>query len=586
MDASVSAEQKPPRTAPRFRWFDWLIGLALAALYVTLLVKTAHTLGYARDEGFYFQAAESYASWFEHLWAQPKEAMTRAAVDRAWTANHEHPALAKSAFALSWMFLHKKWHLFAHEGTSFRFPGMLSAGLVVFVLYLWGTRARSRVAGFGAALAFALMPRVYYHAHLDCFDIPIVAVWLLCAYGYWRSLTGGGMGWAIATGLLFGVALNTKHNSWFLPITFVLHTLILHVASLGKELRRGSLRIPAALPAMAVLGPLLFWATWPWIWNDTGARLEGYVAFHMGHEYYNMEFLGQTYWKPPMPRAYPWVMTAATVPFITLLCMALGMLEPLLQAVRAGLERMRGAAARVRGSARVLWLISVLPERSTERWQGTTLLLWVLAIFINYSAWLSASTPIFGGTKHWMTAYPFMALFAGLGVDWVVRKAREASVPVLSHRFVAPVVVGAACVSAPLVETLRSHPFGLSNYTPLVGGAAGGATLGLNRAFWGFTTGSVLPWINRHARHGATVYIFDTAYQAWDMMVRDGKARRDLRVVWSPAEADFSIYHHEQHMQGVEYQYWVANGTTAPAHIPLYDGVPVVWVFARPGALN
>ncbi|MBI5536273.1 MAG: glycosyltransferase family 39 protein [Deltaproteobacteria bacterium] len=563
--------------AKRFRWFDWLIGLTIAALYVVLLVKTAHTLGYARDEGFYFSAAESYAAWFEQLWAHPKEAITRAVVDRSWAANHEHPALAKSAFALSWMLFYKKWHLFAEEGTSFRFPGMLSGGMVLLILYVWGTRARSRAAGLGAALAFALIPQVYYHSHLDCFDIPIVAAWLACAYAYWRSLTGGGIRWAIMTGLLFGLALDTKHNSWFLPIAFVLHTLLLHVGSYGKELRAGTLRIPAALPAMAILGPVVFYALWPWIWNDTGARLEGYIAFHMGHEYYNMEFFGHTYWKPPMPRGYAWVMTAATVPVITLACMMIGILRPILARVRSGVESTWQGGAR---------LVSRLPVLEDDRFQGMTTLLWLLCIFINYSAWLSSSTPIFGGTKHWITAYPFMALFAGQGFAWALEQARKSALPVLSHRVLGPVLIGAACVSAPLVETLRSHPFGLSTYTPLVGGNAGGATLGLNRGFWGYQTGSVLPWLNQHAGPGASVSIHDTAYQSWEMFVRDGRARRDLRVAWSPADCDFGIYHHEQHMEGVEYQYWVAHGTTAPAYIPLYDGVPVVWVYARPGAVK
>ena len=541
------------------RWWDYAIALGIAALYVVLLLNTVGTLGYARDEGFYFSAAESYGRWFELLVRAPKEALTRAAVDRAWSINHEHPALAKSAFALSWLLLHKKWHLFPMEGTAFRFPGMLSAGLVLFILYLWGTRARSRAAGIAAALGFALMPRAFYHAHLDCFDIPIVAAWVACAYAYWRSLTGGGLRWAIATGVLFGLALNTKHNSWFLPITFVAHPVLLQVPSLRKELRTGTSRIPAALLAMALIGPLLFWATWPWIWNDTAQRLEGYVAFHMGHEYYNMEFLGVTYWKPPMPRGYAWVMTAATVPLITLVCAAAGMVTI--------------AASKLRGGS----------ERAHE---GMTALLWLLAIGVNYAAWLSTSTPIFGGTKHWMTAYPFLALFAGAGLDWVLSKARQSGVPVIAHKVAGPVLIGAACVASPLAQTLRSHPWGLSNYTPLVGGAAGGATLGLNRGFWGFTTGAVLPWLNQHAGHGETICLHDTAWASWDMLVRDGRVRRDLRTTMSPADASIGLYHHEPHMQGVEYQYWVAHGTSTPVHVPLYDGVPVIWILARPGATH
>jgi hypothetical protein len=92
----------------------------------------------------------------------------------------------------------------------------------------------------------------------------------------------------------------------------------------------------------------------------------------------------------------------------------------------------------------------------------------------------------------------------------------------------------------------------------------------------------VLPWINQHAKPGAEVYIHDTAYQSWDMFIRDGSARKDLRATWSPADGTFGIYHHEQHMLGVEYQYWVAYKTVVPAFIPLYDGVPVVWVYQRP----
>jgi hypothetical protein len=279
----------------------------------------------------------------------------------------------------------------------------------------------------------------------------------------------------------------------------------------------------------------------------------------MGHEYYNMELFGQTYWKPPMPRSYPWVMTAATVPAVTLACAAVGMWERLRARIRH--EPGHGPAA-------------------------ATDLLWLLGIAINYAPWLSKDTPIFGGTKHWLTAYPFVALFAGVGFDHVVRRLRDAAVPVLRRRVVGPALVGLACVGSPLVQTLRSHPFGLSSYTPLVGGAPGAATLGLNRGFWGFTTGSVLPWLNEHAPPGSGVYIHDTAYQAWEMLVRDGRVRRDLGATWSPADGSFGIYHHEQHMEGVEYQYWVAYGTCAPAFIPLYDGVPVVWVYARPGTVR
>ena len=46
------------------------------------------------------------------------------------------------------------------------------------------------------------------------------------------------------------------------------------------------------------------------------------------------------------------------------------------------------------------------------------------------------------------------------------------------------------------------------------------------------------------------------------------------------AGADAGLYHHEQHMEGVEYQEWIAFGTTAPSEIRGLDGVPVIWVYS------
>ena len=53
---------------------------------------------------------------------------------------------------------------------------------------------------------------------------------------------------------------------------------------LGAALPRGAARPPsrrrralAALGAMAILGPLVFYALWPWIWHDTLRRLRDYA---------------------------------------------------------------------------------------------------------------------------------------------------------------------------------------------------------------------------------------------------------------------------------------------------------------------
>lgn len=554
---------------------DPAIALLLAGGYVALLLSTSRNLGYARDEGFYFQAARSYEGWFELLWKSPKLAFEPQAVDRFWSANNEHPAFVKSLFALSHKWLYSGLHLIREEGTSFRFPGMLLSGLATAVTYLWGRRISGRLAGLVGALSFALMPRVFYHAHLDCFDMPVAAMWLFTTYAYYRSTHGGGLRWALFTGVLYGFLLNTKHNSWLLPPALIAHFVLARGEGIWRELHVGRMRAPLALVSMALIGPAVFYATWPWIWHDTGRRLAAYVAFHTGHEYYNMEFLGRTYWKPPMPLGYAWVMTVATVPAVTLLLFAIGL----------ALGLRRAVAVRVPWFDR--WFSAKLrrPEPAVpaplERDFFSVELLWLLCILTSYAPWLSKNTPIFGGTKHWITAYPFLCLFAAQGFARVARSLSELAPRVVAKRAIA-LGLAVSVIVAPLAITLSSHPWGLSAYTPIVGGAPGGATLGLNRTFWGYTTGSVQDFLNREAPPNTAVFVHDTAMQSWDQMVRDGRLRSDLRGAWTPAQSSFALYHHEPHMGRVDYQIWVDYRTLSPAYVGAHDGVPVIWVYRRP----
>jgi hypothetical protein len=593
---------------------DRFIALALALGYVVLLLRTTGDLGYSRDEGFYFHAADSYARWFEQLWSAPRAAVGKQAVDTAWGVNNEHPALIKSLFALSNVLLQKKRHLFAMEGTSYRFPAMVLAGIGVAVVYAWGTRARGRTAGLAAALLLAFMPRFFYQSHLACFDVPIVTLWTLCAYCWWRALERGGFAWPLLVGVTFGLALDTKHNSWFLPFACGAHLAVLAARgwlpwmrasragaaeqanagqgsdSLGASAatvldRRASAQVTrrgvVALACMATIGPLVVWSLWPWIWRDTFARLADYARFHLQHDYYNMEFFGRTYWAPPMPRAYAWVMTAATVPTVTLALAVAGLWlhfrAPIAASIAWARRRARGAAHRA------------------SAWSDATGadLFWLIAIAVCYSAWLSPKTPIFGGTKHWMTAYPFLCLFAGSAFAEVVRAARASLLrlrgsPTARARFASvargplpELALAAAVLVAPITETIRSHPWGLSSYSPLVGGAAGAATLGLNRSFWGYTTGAVVDYLNREVPQRGAVYVHDTSWPAWQMLLEDGRLRRDIRGVGNVAGADFALYHHEQHMSGQEYQAWVAYGTVRPDHVAGLDGVPVIWIYRR-----
>ena len=205
-------------------------------------------------------------------------------------------------------------------------------------------------------------------------------------------------------------------------------------------------------------------------------------------------------------------------------------------------------------------------------------MLLLLALAVPLAPFFLPKTPIFGGTKHWFPAYPFLAIFAGYGFRVVVAKlARYFRKPT---RTVSSVMM-AACVLAPILMTAHSHPFGLSTYVPLVGGNQGGASLGLNRQFWGFTTQSLADYLAKSAKPGERIYVHDTTFGAFARMQEEKRIRADLQAVGSPGEADIAIVHHELHMIEGETNIWVAMERTDPDFVLTHDGVPIISVYRR-----
>jgi hypothetical protein len=322
-------------------------------------------------------------------------------------------------------------------------------------------------------------------------------------------------------------------------------------------------RAPYWLLAMAVLGPPIFVASWPWLWNDTLARFGRYAAFHLDHDYYNIAYFGVNYFWPPFPVSYPWLMTLYTVPATTLLLAFVGL------TVRA-----RAAARDVAGALRGQPLDD----------PRLTLVLWLGALLAPLVVISLPWTPIFGGTKHWFPAYPFLALLAGVGFDraltvyaaWLQRSRARRLVAVL------PWPAGALLLLPALLETAHSHPFGLSHYGFAAGFVPGAADRGMNRQFWGFTTRSLTGFFYERLPAGGRVWICDTIDIAFRMLARDGHLPANIVPTADIAAADYAIVHHEHHFAEVDHQIWTAYGTTRPAHVLTYDGVPIISVYENP----
>src|SRR5262249_25256318 len=180
----------------------------------------------------------------------------RQTIDADFAYNAEHPALMKLSFGLSWRLLHGAFHV--DEILAFRMPTLLLCAWLAVLLYGFGSRLKSPLAGALAAGLTLAQPQLFFHAQLACFDAPIMVFWVAIVYAYYRALETRSRNWPIACGLFFGLSQGVKFNTLFLPPVLLLHWLYVPL--------RGARPPLAPFIAMAALGPLVFFAHWPWMW--------------------------------------------------------------------------------------------------------------------------------------------------------------------------------------------------------------------------------------------------------------------------------------------------------------------------------
>ncbi len=602
---------------------DCAITAVLFMGVVACLLATEGKEGFGRDEGQYMRAGERYWGWFEELGRnirrhRGRESFTAAAIDRFWSDNApDHPVVMKTLYGLSWRAFHRctcmgparglhpiavnhrhiTLPLFRRESTAFRFPAILMAGLLAALVFRF---ARKLVpwpaAAAGAVLAIA-QPHYFFHAPIACFDAPITTLAFAVGFAYWKSLRSAR--WGILCGPIFGIALGVKHNAWLMPAFLGAHYV---------WMRRGDLRRwrpprpPLAFVSMAVLGPLVFFLHWPWLWHHPIERTRTYLNRHLQHEHYNFEYLGRNWNLPPtdldlklLRVTFPFVSTGLTVPVTTLGLAVLGGL------VLARRRRNRAvvadsdppvdgvAAAPLDQPARLSWS---RPGADVDRAPGAFI---AAQIFGPMAVLAIPSTPIFGGVKHFMPAMPYLAVAASVGLAWVTSGLVDALQPRRTRRAlragggtVGPAAIllsVLACVPA-VTETRRSHPDGLSHYNMLAGGFAGGASLGMNRQFWAYCVLPILDWVNRHDPDNQRMYWHDVIGDALAMYKREGRLAMSVGDTGygdpGVERSVMGLMVHEKHWALFEKYFWDRYGTLKPSLVRVREGVPLVIGYERP----
>jgi len=532
------------------------IGWALALITTIVVVVNQRDVGIARDEIVYMQMGGRYADWWLGLVAFD-HGPTEASVTQTFGGpgatdnNREHPAVMKTLFGLSERLLHKKLGVL-DEVTAYRLPSAVLDGLAVALVYFLALGLCGLAEAIVAALLALLLPRAVFHAGLACFDAPTMTLWLATVYAYLRALDGRRWPWQV--GVVWGLALGTKHTALLLPFALGAHYLIVAWRARPSGAWHQVLRAVIGyrwrvIVSLAVLGPLTLYVVWPWLWFDPVHHVRDWLGFHLHHVHYNYEYLGHNWNAPRFPWHVALVTTLFTVPVATLAAAAIG----------AG-----------------VW-IAARPRRA-----DAPALLLALSAAASIGPFVLGTTPIFGAEKHWMPALPTICLAAAVGVGWAARALRSSVIP----ERVAIAVVAGAVVLAAAAETWVAQPYALTWYNALAGGAPGGADLGMNRQFWGVALRGVLPEIAREAPAGGGAIYTHDASPAWGLYQRLGLAPRGLRDAgWEQAgieRSQLAVVIHERHFNRHDYLIWKAYGTVQPSFVLRSAGVPIVSLYRRP----
>lgn len=457
----------------------------LTMLVFILLLSTVKDIGLTWDEPAYIAASESYMNWFEQVAAQPGRIADGEFLEFAWKVNSEHPPLDKIWSGLVWSITRN----FSDDLSAHRVGNMLLVALMAGLLYVLIQGAYGQAAGFGAVAALLSMPRFFFHAHLAALDVPAAVSVFFVTFVFWKTLEKGHWAWGLVLGVCWGLALATKINAVFIPVTLGLWWLIF---------RRDG-RTFVRLVLMGVTAVPVFVAVWPWLYTQTFEHLKAYILFvTTEHWQIGQYYLGQFYMPPPWH--FGFVMMWAVLPLSLIILFGVGVAR-----ARKGKQD--------QGLGWLLFLSALTP---------------ILAIS-------SGKSMVYDNERLMMAAFPFVAGLAGAGLGWVLLGCKKLLAaqgkPVVTWTAYAAAVLLA--FAPQLVSMAALYPHYLSYYGQGVGGAAGAARLGLESTYWCESYRLALPIINKEAEPGDVLWSDPWSHDVLIYYQMHGMLRDDL-VILSP----------------------------------------------------
>ncbi|MFO0945992.1 MAG: hypothetical protein U1D30_08605 [Planctomycetota bacterium] len=463
-------------------WASWLTGLAIAAFWFVILLRTLNDPGLTVDESIYVPDGARMVRVLQQV---PTQGLTPAAIDEIWRHAHEHPPLARLLLGLSHHCLSPAAKVENQVDPRLGRP-VAAVGFALLVLlvtrYAW--QLAGPLAGITAGMSLPLFPRLFGHAHLASLEI-LTSFFFFAGFmsaGWAFSLDGSSVGWWKRNGRLFiaagflGLALLVKLSN----------VLLLPAVGIALVLRQGSPGL-WRFTFWCILGLGVFLLGWPWLWP---VDLPGYPAGWFGsverlREYLSTAFdrvtiyvwyFGSQYPKQDarVPWHYAWLYFFTTVP--------MG-----LQVVAVFIGLPRGwMLARHRFRA-LLLLITI----------GVTLGFFTLPV------------ERYDGERLFLFVFPLWSVVVGIGVSGLFGFLARWVPSTFNY------VLWAIFLVSQAIGIFRLHPCELSYYNALVGGLPGATNHGLEATYWGDSvTNGLLAELASRGKPGDQAALLPTMHAA------------------------------------------------------------------------
>lgn len=465
-------------------FFGWRLALFLyLAGLLVVGVFTVGMIGITWDEPNYFGSSYLYLSWFGEVFTNPSGWWS--SIDCFWEQSHEAPPFFKlwaGVFAIVGVLFVGTDDLVA-LGDFYRMGSYALFLASIYVAFRFVRREFGGEAAWGTVVTMPLIPVLFGFARLGQLDGAVASMYLISMVAIFSLIMKKEISRrrVVITGLLVGMAFATKITVFPLVVCAFVFAAIF---------RRETVVFVRLFASFAV-GAVAFFAVWPWIWPDPVPRTREFLTWAGGLQDERFTYyLGQLWAGAPFH--YPLVALVVFVPLVVAVVASVG------------LSRLLRSA----GSPAAAWVLLNL-----------TLVVAVAA---------SGLTPVYGGPRQFLAAFPIWAVCAGIGVGWILMKLRgrfrgDRLLPVF-------LVVYAGLALPGILWTGLSNS--LEYYGEAVGLVPGANSSGFETTYLADTYRPAIEWVNRNAPEGATVYVQAGTYPVAESYRRSGQLRDDLRPAY------------------------------------------------------